>query len=173
MFAGPKLFLTILRMKFFGVFYKVILKKGYACYIAGVCVFETSCIQSVKDMCINPYTLIASIFVWRHLNSDKERKVLEAIFSLLKHSPNNIKHWYTLKSAFIFCITPSMLEYARTVVKIRMYKAYYNLVHTEEEITEQCLVHTFSKIWTISWVRHRDFLFCFNLSRYFSSLHEL
>lgn len=27
-----------------------------------------------------------------------------------------------------------MLEYARTVVKIRMYKAYYNLVHTEEEI---------------------------------------
>lgn len=39
-----------------------------------------------------------------------------------------------------------MLEYARTVVKFRMYKAYYNLVHTEEEITEQCLVHTFSKI---------------------------
>lgn len=63
MFAGPNLFLTILRMKCFGVFYKVILKKGYARYIAGVCVFETSCIQSVKDMCINPYTLIASIFV--------------------------------------------------------------------------------------------------------------
>lgn len=34
----------------------VILKKGCAHYTACVC-FETSCIQSVKDMCINPYTL--------------------------------------------------------------------------------------------------------------------
>lgn len=32
-----------------------------------------------------------------------------------------------------------MLEYARTVVKIRMYKAYYNLVHTEEEINRTML----------------------------------
>lgn len=32
-----------------------------------------------------------------------------------------------------------MLEYARTVVKIRMYKAYYNLVHTEKEINRKLL----------------------------------
>lgn len=53
-----------------------------------------------------------------------------------------------------------MFRYARTVVKIRMYKAYYNLVHTEEEITEQCLDHTFSKFEQSLELDMRDFLFC-------------
>lgn len=66
-----------------------------------------------------------------------------------------------------------MLEYARTVVKIRMYKAYYNLVHTEKEINRTLLgSYMFRKLSDL-FELDIDFLFCFILSRYFSSLHEL
>lgn len=56
--------------------------------------FENSCIRSVKDMCINPYTLIASMLVRRHANSDQSRKVLEAIFSLNILQTSSVDtHW--------------------------------------------------------------------------------
>lgn len=38
-----------------------------------------------------------------------------------------------------------MLEYARSVDKIRMYEAYYNLVHTGKNLTE----HFFAHVWTL------------------------
>lgn len=66
-----------------------------------------------------------------------------------------------------------MLEYARTVVKIRMYKAYYNLVHTEKEINRAFVWFIHVPKFELSLELDIDFLFCFNLSRYFSSLHEL
>lgn len=49
-----------------------------------------------------------------------------------KTPPRNTNQTNKKRVHLFFCITASMLEYARTVVKIRMYEAYYNLVHTEK-----------------------------------------